>query len=814
MLQKSWRSFLGGFLLLAPAAAFAQGVEFADAFDGPDGARPSGWTIVGAIDDAYWQRKDGAFYTGDGDDYKLGTTWAVLDRPGSDQWSNYTVGVDFRMVQALGNVCIAARWRNERSFYHASLEASTDASNPTTRIHIYKTSGGTTRSIASAGAPEGLLLPPFYSRSSGNPVRFDFQVDGSNLRALVNGNIMVEAQDTEFATGGVAIGQDQNEIYFDNFRVTASFDPDASVPIGGDSIPGPPAAGGTKAWRVLVLDKKDRGTADGMAVDLSNYPHVEVVAEGIGSYSVYVGRYATSAEAAAAAQQLIGDGFLLPDQTPREFTVAGAVAATPPPTPARTPDIIPTVTPELPPEVLKAQKLQQMVEAANGEEAKNNIAGAIDLWYDVKAAADSGDAMWMLADENLRRLNRSPQGPGSDIIVQPLDKEGAPIGLIIGGVVGLLVVGGGVFFFLKTRGRKSAPVAAKAPAPDAATPGGTPRQPSLLAPIPVAALRGTPKAEPTPRAGSTMEVGPDARIRPGTVSPAPQHEPTPRAPVPAPPRAEPTPRTPPRPEPTPRTAPPAAQQPPRRSTEESGVKLDFLFDNAPQAAAPKTPKREDTSEFFEPPAPDQHTPPPAAPEPTPPAIGGPASDQAIFYAQDFEGEPVGASPANWKGDYEYAALKVHGEGTAGGSKCLRFEKKNGVGSAYYSCRFPNASGRIGVEFDMRCDDKNKYLLGFYIEKDEDFRQSIHTIVHRTNSNAKPTLRLQNEACNYDFGRWTHIRFEIDLPRHIIDGYVDEKPIAMGTRLNNCPKYVNTLSIRDNLATAGVLLIDNIRIYRL
>ena len=36
---------------------------------------------------------------------------------------------------------------------------------------------------------------------------------------------------------------------------------------------------------------------------------------------------------------------------------------------------------------------------------------------------------------------------------------------------------------------------------------------------------------------------------------------------------------------------------------------------------------------------------------------------------------------------------------------------------------------------------------------------------------------------------------------------------MGARLNNCPKYLNTLSIRDNLATTGSLLIDNIRIYR-
>ena len=45
------------------------------------------------------------------------------------------------------------------------------------------------------------------------------------------------------------------------------------------------------------------------------------------------------------------------------------------------------------------------------------------------------------------------------------------------------------------------------------------------------------------------------------------------------------------------------------------------------------------------------------------------------------------------------------------------------------------------------------------------------------------------------------------------GYADGNPIAMGVRLNSCPKVINTLSIRDNLATTGILMIDNIKIYK-
>ncbi|HMX63329.1 MAG TPA: hypothetical protein PKD58_09705, partial [Candidatus Sumerlaeota bacterium] len=58
-----------------------------------------------------------------------------------------------------------------------------------------------------------------------------------------------------------------------------------------------------------------------------------------------------------------------------------------------------------------------------------------------------------------------------------------------------------------------------------------------------------------------------------------------------------------------------------------------------------------------------------------------------------------------------------------------------------------------------------------------------------------------------------IRYLIDLPRNMVDGFVDDKPVAVGVRLPSRPRVVNTLSIRDNLATEGILMIDNIRIYK-
>jgi hypothetical protein len=193
-----------------------------------------------------------------------------------------------------------------------------------------------------------------------------------------------------------------------------------------------------------------------------------------------------------------------------------------------------------------------------------------------------------------------------------------------------------------------------------------------------------------------------------------------------------------------------------------------------------------------------------------PTVPPPTSDE--FYAQSFEDEEVGAAPRNWRGSYDYANLTIVQRD--GGGKCMQFEKRSGSGSAYYACRFPDASGKVVVEFDMKCEDKNKYLLGFYIEKDEDFRHSIHTVVHKdAGKGEKVTIRLQNESAPYTLGEWVHIKFLVDLTRHLVDGYVNDKPVAIGVRLVSRPKVINTLSIRDNLLTEGKLLIDNIRITR-
>ncbi len=183
----------------------------------------------------------------------------------------------------------------------------------------------------------------------------------------------------------------------------------------------------------------------------------------------------------------------------------------------------------------------------------------------------------------------------------------------------------------------------------------------------------------------------------------------------------------------------------------------------------------------------------------------------VLYSQDFENESAGDSPAEWRGEYDYASLTVDDLGEGDHNRCLKYSKPEGAGSATYHLSFPQASGKIIAEFDIRCEEKNKFLLGVYLEHEEDFKQSIHTIIHQLDPSAPASLRIQGEAVPYTMGEWSRIRYEVDLANARLDAFMNGEHVVKGAELAVAPEYVNTFSIRDNLATTGTLYIDNIQI---
>ena len=131
------------------------------------------------------------------------------------------------------------------------------------------------------------------------------------------------------------------------------------------------------------------------------------------------------------------------------------------------------------------------------------------------------------------------------------------------------------------------------------------------------------------------------------------------------------------------------------------------------------------------------------------SVAGPAPSGAPGVEQDFEDEMVGAMPSGWEGSYPFASLTVKGDTPPrGAQQYLCFEKKEGAGKAFFSRRFPSISGKVAIEFDLRCNDKNKFLLGIYVEKGGDFQQAIHTKILRSEAQTTPTIHMQGESAPY------------------------------------------------------------------
>ncbi|MDX2177755.1 MAG: SPOR domain-containing protein [Candidatus Sumerlaeia bacterium] len=464
---------------------------------------------------------------------------------------------------------------------------------------------------------------------------------------------------------------------------------------------------------------------------------------------------------------------------------------------------------------------EQFAKQAREMEALGDFIGALALWKRVQQATTTGP----LYDESRGRVSdleariaRSTGKSGDG------GEGGSNTMVVIIGIVAVVAVGAAIGFVLINKNKRPAP--AKAAPPARGTGLGLPPAPGGFAPVTPGGLAPSPAPAPAPAAAQApapvqpgapkkqaqaipqsdggvsidglrdgvdstptpMPVGGDARIRPGTFSPAPN------APTPL--------------------AVPGAPTPGMAVTPPAGSPM-----GTPSSGSVRRPGSDSGSQQRISPPSGEYLSLPSSPEV--PLHGGSsgavpvqgAFPVGVYFEQSFDDEELGAPPRHWKGAYDYASLLISNEGSNGG-RCARYEKLKGTGSAYYSCKFPDASGRICAEFDIRCDDKNRYLIGFYIEKDEDFRQSISTIVHRTNPKSEPTLRLQNESHPYKFGSWVHVKYIIDLPRSLVDGWVDDISVAAGVRLTQAPKVINTLSIRDNSATTGILLIDNIRIYRI
>ncbi len=796
-LLASFFSLAAFVLSLIPCAATAQqGELFSDNFNLPDQSLIIDWTPFGATGREYWYIENQRLNTGVGNNYTIGLTWFTLTRVGTQGWQNYSAGVDVVTAEELGVIAFAFRWVDNQNFYYAAIDSfkRPGTEQIINQVTLNKVIQGRTVELGSTDSIQSPVIPIF---SSGNTNRVEVKANGSSLSLLINGTVVLDAIDSDHAVGTIALGQSFNQIEFDNLVVQ-----------GGTNATAAPATGG-ETFRVLILENPNEGISKSLESDLLAAGFSNVVRErkSNGTFSVYVGQFPNRQAAIAEENALKNKNFIT-----QKIESTGAVQPTASPTaivslqtPAPVATAIPTTS--------IANQLEQIEIQARDAEERLDYGTANTLWANYIALAPSQSQkdygqkkrQAVLDKQSSDRQNVSSTVPG-------LGTEGEAGSsntiLYVGIGVGALILIGGIGFFLMRKKDEPAPAPAAAlnkPKP------GAPKPPKQAAVKQAPITASPPAAEDLPPA-DLAEVDSTARIRPGQVSRKKDSSQSNYADTEVDLKKESSGsvsigeiRTSDDKDETEhnvqRNTPKATKKPSNKDKTDSGLSLDFLFEDKKDGSAQNA-----SSDFIIPPRPDSQVTVPQG------AIAGQPANSEFFFVQNFEDQEEGETPAGWAGEYEYASLQVVRDDASNG-KCMRFEKQDGSGSALFSLNFPDAGGRIIIEFDIRCDDKNKYLLGFYIEKDGNFRQAISTIVHRTNSNSNPTLRLQNESTPYEFGQWSSVKYDLDLPRHLVDGYVDGKPVITAARLAQAPKLVNTFSIRDNLATTGTLLIRNIRVYK-
>lgn len=797
------------FTLAAPSAN-AQGDQlFSDNFNVPDRDLIIDWTPFGATGRDYWYIQNQALTTGNGNNYTPGLTWFTLTRVGTNNWSNYSAGVDVTKSDEVGVIAFAFRWVDNQNFYYANIDSfkRPDTQRVMVQVTLNKVIEGRTIELSSTDSTRLGVIPDF----SGNRTnRIEVKANGVNLSLLINGTVVLEATDSSLSRGTIALGQSFNEVVFDNVVVLGGTNATSAAPSAGGEI-----------YRVVLLESQTAAISQGVEKELlgSGFANVTREQQPNGTFSVYVGSFPSRAAAEAEKTNLEGKNFI-------PIRVESKTVAQPTPTVVAQRTPLPAATPVVGSSI--NGQLNEIERQAKEAEQRADYATANTLWANYIAIAPSESQkdfgqkqrQAVLDKQSSDRTTVSSAVPG----ISSGSEEGSSntlLYIVIG--VGALVVIGGIAFFVMTKKSASpaptptaAAVAAAAPKPGAPKPKQAPAAAKPAA-APAPAPAPAPVVEPSAVNEEDLpphdlaEVDSSARIRPGQVSRKKEAGSNPAdtdvelkeessgsvsiGEIRTPDKKSDTEVS------VQRNTPKPKLKTPGKDKTDSGLSLDFLFEDKKEGNTPTG-----SSEFIIPPRPDSNMQIPQG------IVASKPDNPDFFFVQNFEDQKEGEVPAGWSGEYEYASLEVVRD-DASNAKCMRFEKKEGSGSALFSLNFPDAGGRIIVEFDIRCDEKNKYLLGFYIEKDGNFRQAISTIVHRTNSNSNPTLRLQNESTPYEFGQWTSVKYDLDLPRHLVDGYVDGKPVITAARLAQAPKLMNTFSIRDNLATTGTLLIRNIRVYK-
>ena len=200
-------------------APSAGAILYSDTFTGPDKSRPANWKILGADSGEFWYIFENQLTTGNGDNLPgfSGYSYAIIQLPGSETWTDYSIQCSFWLRQANGQLILVARWKDKDNHYEGVLESF----QGNRYLRITRILNGKRVNLKTLqNGQDGIFIPPVedaYSPNDAETMRFT--VSGSKLTLSFADQIELEAEDDSLKAGTAGLGEWYYFIFFDNVIV-------------------------------------------------------------------------------------------------------------------------------------------------------------------------------------------------------------------------------------------------------------------------------------------------------------------------------------------------------------------------------------------------------------------------------------------------------------------------------------------------------------------------------------------------------------------------------------------------------------------
>ncbi len=182
---------------------FGGGALFADDFDDGDA---NGWS---ATPSTHWSVVNDS----GSPVYQFAFDWnntSGASTAGNAAWTNYTVAADVKItaINTWSDVRLYARHVDANNHYYAAIVEENGAAQR--RVQIKRRLNGVTTNLASS-AWLTVNTHTWYS--------LEFELQGNQLRARLNGNQVAQATDSSIAAGRIGLGGYKQSVRFDNVTV-------------------------------------------------------------------------------------------------------------------------------------------------------------------------------------------------------------------------------------------------------------------------------------------------------------------------------------------------------------------------------------------------------------------------------------------------------------------------------------------------------------------------------------------------------------------------------------------------------------------